>query len=377
MRSGSLAILTPKIGDPSETFIRRHIEELLPGKTVVVAGLVDRVQTGHWTVDCPTFLINQAPWMSLTKQIVHTLRRKWLGRTQDSTSEVKRFLRKHRVQVILGEWLHFSLPLLEVARELGIRFFGHAHGSDVSIRIRERGVEYLRYNQADGVITMSQSCKRRLTELGLAPANIHVVPYGVEVPSDPPVRTQRNTIRCIAIGRMVAKKAPILALDAFRRASKVFPRMQLDYIGGGPLLPAAQQFVHAFGLGNQVKLYGSQPSELVQRLFSEADIFLQHSMTDPQTGDEEGLPVAILEAMAHGLPVISTRHAGIPEAVVDGVTGYLVNEGESALMAECLVTLARDLDLRRRMGDQGWLRAKEFFSWKAERAALLKIMNLQ
>jgi glycosyltransferase involved in cell wall biosynthesis len=115
----------------------------------------------------------------------------------------------------------------------------------------------------------------------------------------------------------------------------------------------------------------------VQRLLSEADIFLQHSMTDPQTGDEEGLPVAILEAMAHGLPVVSTRHAGIPEAILDGVTGYLVNEGESALMAECLVTLARDVDLRQRMGEQGWLRAKELFSWKAERAGLLKIMKLQ
>jgi glycosyltransferase involved in cell wall biosynthesis len=110
---------------------------------------------------------------------------------------------------------------------------------------------------------------------------------------------------------------------------------------------------------------------------SEADIFFQHSMTDPQTGDEEGLPVAILEAMAHGLPVVSTRHAGIPEAVLEEVTGYLVNEGENALMAERLATLARDIDLRQRMGEQGWLRAKELFSWKVERAGLLKVMNLQ
>ena len=57
-----------------------------------------------------------------------------------------------------------------------------------------------------------------------------------------------------------------------------------------------------------------------------AHIFLQHSVTCPITGDEEGVPVAILEAMASGLPVVSTFHAGIPEAVVDGKTGFLVSE---------------------------------------------------
>jgi len=106
----------------------------------------------------------------------------------------------------------------------------------------------------------------------------------------------------------------------------------------------------------------------------EADIFVQHSMTDPETGDEEGLPVAILEAMSAALPVVSTRHAGIPEAVVDGSTGYLVNEGESAAMAERLIILARNHDLREPLGAAGWARAKEHFTWDRERASLLHIL---
>src|SRR5690606_2027114 len=96
----------------------------------------------------------------------------------------------------------------------------------------------------------------------------------------------------------------------------------------------------------------------------------------PGTGDEEGLPVAILEAMASGLPVVSTRHAGIPEAVIEGTTGYLVDEGDTAGMAAHVVRLARDAELRRRMGHAGWQRALQSFSWPRERARLLELLGL-
>jgi glycosyltransferase involved in cell wall biosynthesis len=108
----------------------------------------------------------------------------------------------------------------------------------------------------------------------------------------------------------------------------------------------------------------------------DADMFLQHSITDPATGDEEGLPVAVLEAMANALPVVATRHAGIPEAVLEGATGYLVDEGDTASMADRIVALARDADRRRNMGRAGWQRAGENFSREKERAALLNILGL-
>ena len=101
---------------------------------------------------------------------------------------------------------------------------------------------------------------------------------------------------------MVSKKAPILLLDAFRRASEVCPYLRLDYVGDGELFSAAQQFVRAFEMADRVTLRGSQPADVVVELMRKADIFMQHSMTDPVTGDEEGLPVAILEAMATASP---------------------------------------------------------------------------
>src|SRR5205807_2160015 len=138
-----------------------------------------------------------------------------------------------------------------------------------------------------------------LVEIGLDPEKVHAVPYGVDVPAECPSRVREGgRVRCLSVGRFVPKKAPILTLDAFRRAAAEVPGLTLDYVGGGELLPAAWQFLRAFGLEDRVTLHGAQPSETVARLLAEADIYFQHSMTDPETGDEEGLPVAILEAMA-------------------------------------------------------------------------------
>jgi len=108
-----------------------------------------------------------------------------------------------------------------------------------------------------------------------------------------------------------------------------------------------------------------------------AHIFVQHSMIDSETGDEEGCPVAILEAMSHSLPVVSTWHAGIPEAVVDGTTGYLTEEGNTVAMAERIVALVQDPVLRRQMGISGWERAREHFSWEKEKMKLVNLLDLQ
>jgi glycosyltransferase involved in cell wall biosynthesis len=176
---------------------------------------------------------------------------------------------------------------------------------------------------------------------------------------------------------MVAKKAPMLTLEAFRRALLNNPRMRLDFVGEGDLLDEAIQFVHAHELNDKVKLHGGQPNSVVQEFMKNADIFLQHSRTDPVTGDEEGLPVAILEAMANGLPVVSTRHAGIPEAVVEGVTGYLVDEGDVEAMASHIVLLANNYELRAHFGRSGWQRAQRHFSWKNEKTQLFKVLGLE
>ena len=278
----------------------------------------------------------------------------------------------------MGEFLSWSHRWAPVARRLAIPFFAHAHGYDVSADLRHPKWReaYLMYNDCDGIITMSEVSRARLIAVGLKPEKVHVVPYGVVVPPQPLDRPEGEHVRVLAVGRMTAKKAPILLLDAFRRAVEVDRGLRLDYVGEGELFAAAQQFVHAFALDDHVTLHGGQSNEQVLSLMQRADIFMQHSVTDPVTGDEEGLPVAILEAMAQALPIVSTRHAGIPEAVAEGITGVLVDEGNTREMADNLIMLARDSALRRSMGLSGWKAAYERFSWPREQAHLQKVLGL-
>lgn len=351
-----LAVFAPAIGARSETFIRRHVTDLLPGRTLAIGGWLADRSARDWDATGP--LVD-------------------LGGVSDRRT-VQRWLRHYGVEVVLGEYLDESLPWFAAVQELGLPFFVHAHGYDVSMRLREPlyRIEYLRYRQAAGIITMSHVSRRRLVELGLPALKIHVIPYGIDVPDAFRRCPQPGLIRLLATGRMVAKKAPILTLDAFRRAHDSMADIRLEYVGAGPLFPSARNFVAALGLGAATTLHASQSNESVQALMDSADIFVQHSVTDPETGDEEGLPVSILEAMAHGLPVVATRHAGIPEAVEDGVTGLLVDEGDTAAMGEAILELARNPSLRLDMGRAGWQRTRDLFSWDLERQRLRTVLQL-
>jgi colanic acid/amylovoran biosynthesis glycosyltransferase len=364
------AVLTRQIGTLSETFIRRHIEDILPGKTVVMTSDVSDSDLANWSVNSPILKVyDLSTRRGGLKQVV---------RTSIAKFPVQNFLKKHKVQVILGEFLDYSCNFCQIASELGIPFFAHAHGKDVSAKLRDPywQKKYLRYKQATGIITMNQVSRARLIDLGLEPDKVHIIPYGVDVPDEPLIRTENEVIHCLAVGRMVPKKAPILLLEAFRQAAQVYPNLRLDYIGTGEMLPAVQQFIQEMDLADKVTLHGGQPSEIVQQYMKKADIFLQHSIVDPDSGDEEGLPVSILEAMACALPVVSTIHAGIPEAVLDQKSGFLVSEGDCLDMGQKIVLLAKDAELRSKMGFVGWQRAKDLFTWEGERNSLLQVMGL-
>ncbi len=371
----SLAIFSENICAPNYSYIHRHINNLLPGRTVLVTSGHTCSHPMHWKAECPTLIMSHIRPNAIVSAIAR--RAGWNFKNELAKLFTMRFFKEHRVKVMMGEFLDLSLPWIEVARELGVRFFGHAHGMDVSANLRNPHWqrEYLRYNQADGIITINQISRSRLLKLGIEDKKVHVIPCGVDVPSNPITRKNGKVIRCLAIGRMVSKKAPILTLDAFRRAAEFYPMLELDFIGDGELLSAAEQFIQAFGLSAKVRLRGEQPHEAIKQYLNASDIFIQHSRVDPATGDEEGLPVAILEAMAYCLPVVSTQHAGIPEAVVDGVTGYLVKEGDVAAMSEKIAALAADYKKRCNMGEEGWMRAKEFFSWEIEKENLLNLLG--
>ena len=367
-----LAVFTPQVGTVSETFIRRHVRDLSPGGTAIIACQVGDPALSSWSFDGPMLVLDHI-------QPVHFTREAGWEFTSQHLAGVRRFLQKHKVRVVLGEYLDVCLPLLEIALELEIPLWGHAHGYDISMRLRDTGMRdaYRRYNKAAGIVVGCEWARERLATLGLAPDKIHVVPCGVDIPDRPVVRPRKEHIQCLAVGRFVPKKAPLATLDAFRQALMVCPRLRLDFIGSGDLFPSAQEYIRGCNLSRYVTLHGSRSHNVVKQYMRSADIFLQHSVIDPITGDEEMMPVGILEAMAYNKPVVSTRHAGIPEAVEEGIAGFLVDEGDSSAMSGCIVELALDCELRKRMGLAARKCVDAKFSWDLERTALLNLLNLQ
>ena len=359
--TGTLAIFANDLG---ASFIDKHIAGIAPGCAVAVGrygGIA--ALASQWPVTCPALFTDR--W-ALRLPVRLAMRAGFDGEHL-LHGAVRRFLTKHQVSAVLGEYLDEFLPFVPLLDAMGIPYVVQGHGIDVSARLRDPGMaeRYLAYRSARAILTRCELQRQRLIDLGLPADKVHVNHGGVDVPPAAQERPASAGKRLLAIGVMVPKKAPIYLLEAFRLAALRDPELSLDYVGGGTLLPAARQFIDLHRLN--VRLHGVASEADKARLVSECGVFVQHSMTDPITGDEEGLPAAIQEAMAAGMAVVSTRHAGIPEAVIEGETGLLVAEGDAAGMAEAFLKVG---PLARAMGLAGYRRAADGHATAHENARL-------
>lgn len=362
-----LAVFTTEMG---ASFINRHVEDLLPGRSVAISG-ASGLKPGHvWNDRTPVLYLDQVR----TSVRARLLRRLGAEDRRIVENAIVRFLRRHGVRVVLGEFLDYFVDFVPLLDRLQIAYVVQGHGIDVSAAMRDPAMagRYKRYASARAILTRSELHRSRLIDLGLPSALVHVNIGGIDVPPQLIVRPPAASKRLLAVSYMVPKKGPFYLLEAFRKALAHDPELTLDVVGGGPLLPAIRQAVDACGLRASVHLHGVVADEVRDRLLAESGVFVQHSITDPDTGNEEGLPAAIQEAMANGLAIVSTRHAGIPEVVVHGRNGLLVDEGDAAGMA-CAI-----LDIRsvaQAFGAESYRMARARFCWSAERDRLLQWLD--
>jgi glycosyltransferase involved in cell wall biosynthesis len=155
-------------------------------------------------------------------------------------------------------------------------------------------------------------------------------------------------------GRLRSRKAVAVLLTAMRQVLAALPSCRLVVIGDGEQGARIAAQVGALGLASHVELAGTLPRATAMARLAEADVFCLPSTY-------EGLPLAILEAMAAGLPVVATAVSGNPEAVVDGVTGRLVPPESASALAEALIALLLDRETSRAMGEAGRQRVIERF----------------
>jgi len=193
------------------------------------------------------------------------------------------------------------------------------------------------------------------------PEKLHYSPYGVDSARFAAVEAGANPPLFVGVGRLVDKKAPYLTVLAFARVCDRVPEARLVLVGDGELLDACQWLARSLGIAERVEFAGRRPHEEVAARLGRARAFVQHSVTTSY-GDCEGTPVAVLEASARALPVVATRHAGIRDAVVEGETGLLCDEGDIETMATHMVRLATDPELATQLGQAGRARVEQHYT---------------
>lgn len=205
--------------------------------------------------------------------------------------------------------------------------------------------------KSTAVIAVSQFIRQKLLKKGYADSKIIQHYIGVDIEKFTPGDTaEQRYILCVA--RHTEKKGIDTLLKAFAQVAHRHPQVSLLQVGRGSTTVALQSLAKSLGIENRVRFLGAQPHEEVLRLMQGAEIFALPSQT-ADSGDSEALGVVFNEASACAVPVVSTRHGGIPEAVRDGETGFLVPEKEPAALAEKLDILLSDRALGKQMGRRG------------------------
>ncbi len=247
-------------------------------------------------------------------------------------------------------------------RPVGISFSFTAHGQDFTTDLGEDGMLQALAKEAEFVVGVSESACQLLREK--CPGNeakIHRIYNGIDLDGFPMADPgSPGLLQILSIGRLVEFKgfAPLVkACGQLRDRGRDF---HLTIVGEGPLRDELEKQILALGLASQITLAGLLPIEKIRGLLAGSHVFALGSIVDSQ-GTSDTLPTVIAEAMACGLPVVSTRLAGIPEMVDEEKTGLLVEPGDAAALADALGRLASDPAARQAMGLAGREKAAQSF----------------
>jgi glycosyltransferase involved in cell wall biosynthesis len=358
-------------------FIRLHVEKL-PGEKVCLT---------HWFPDYEhvgrtiRYFYSRHPLRAklrkLLPQFLH--HRLVTARQYDEPAildALDGFFDAHGVDCILAEFGDTGAAICPTAVKLGVPLVVHFHGHDAhrqSLLTEELRSKYrYMFEHAAGILVVSRHMENALVDLGCPRKRITYNPYGPRESFFELAPDYRSTV--LSVGRFTDIKANYLVLMAFREALRSCPEARLVMAGEGELLETCKTLAEVWGIRDQVEFPGAVPHADVTRLFAEACCFAQHSVT-PSYGDAEGTPNTILEAGAAALPVVATRHAGISDVVVEGRTGFLVNERDVEAMASQLVTLLSDPERCREMGTAARRHIRENFSSDRHIARLAAVIK--
>lgn len=233
-------------------------------------------------------------------------------------------------------------------RELGVirgKIATIFHGIDISSRevLNHYTPEYQQlFRRGDLMLPISDLWAGRLQKMGCPREKIAVSRMGVDMTrfSPRPVKAPATPLEIISVARLTEKKGLHVAIEACRQLKEQGMAFRYRILGIGPWERRLRTLIEQYQLEDVVDMPGFKPSHEVKEMLDDADVFLLPSVTGAD-GDMEGIPVALMEAMAVGIPVVSTLHSGIPELVEADKSGWLVPENDARALAQRLATFSQ------------------------------------
>ncbi|MEM9839130.1 MAG: glycosyltransferase family 4 protein [Pseudomonadota bacterium] len=243
--------------------------------------------------------------------------------------------------------IHFAHTPTQIgmyaAQFAGIPFSMMGHANDLFERpllLKEKG------DRSKAFVMISDHNAKVMRQTGVAEAKLPIVRCGVpDVPHALPQRKEYRDAPVIgSLGRLVEKKGMRDLIDAFAMVLPDVPQAKLEIVGNGPLREQIEAQIASLGIEERVELKGAMPNSEVLAWLKGLDLAVLACKRDPETDDQDGIPVALMEAMAFGVPVISTEISGIPELIVDGQTGRLGKPGNAKSIADAMRASLTDYD---------------------------------
>jgi glycosyltransferase involved in cell wall biosynthesis len=349
----NIAILSPSKDAYSETFIQAH-KNFLKGRVYFFNSgiLPTKLEGGN--------LIN-----SRRLRILNIIRGHFnLNRFSLPEIALINSFKKNKIDIVLAEYGDTAQKALKICKHLKLPLIVHFHGYDASVsEVIKNNYNYKEvFETASFVVVVSKKMYRDFSKLGCPEQKLIYNVYG---PNDEFLTVQPNFSKqqFIAIGRFVDKKAPYYLILSFLKVIEKFPEAKLIMAGDGQLLDTCKNLVRYFKLEANINFVGVISPKKYREYLEESLAFVQHSVT-AENGDSEGTPVGILEANGAGLPVISTRHAGIPDVIIHGKTGLLVEEHDVDGMAENMIKLLENPEIAKEMGAKGKINIEGNFTLK-------------
>ncbi|WP_018131683.1 glycosyltransferase [Effusibacillus pohliae] len=273
--------------------------------------------------------------------------------------DLERILREQNIDLIHARFGTTGAEILNVKKKLGLPMLTSFHGFDlpsnrVSLAKYKGNLQRL-FAEGEAFTVTSENMREVLLRFGCPSEKIRVHHSGIDV--DRFAFKQRTfpadgKIILLSVGRLVEKKGMNYLLDAFHKVQQEYPNICLRIAGDGPYRERLRQQARSLRIQHKVEFLGEIPHQKVAEAMQQAHLFALASVTT-RNGNQEGIPNVLKEAMATGLPVVATSHAGIPELVKHKKSGYLVRERDSAELAKRLLDLIRNPHKWGKMGEKG------------------------